>query len=78
MWRDSKNCVLDKMEGVTELNLLLRSPGDNPYRIMTQCLTQELQQTVAEMEVEIALSTNRIYPSMRTDEKIRNNWLKRH
>ena len=61
------------MEGVTDLNLLLRDPGDNPHRSLTQLLTQELQQTVAEMEVENALSTKRIDPSIRTDVKIRND-----
>ena len=76
VWRDSKNYVLDEMEEVKDLNRSLRSPGENSHGIMTQWLTLELQQTIAEIEVENVLSSKGIDPSIRTDKKIRNDWEK--
>ena len=48
---DTKNYVLDEREGATELKRLLRDPGVNPCRNLTQVLTTEMQQTVADTEL---------------------------
>ena len=74
VWKDSKNYFLEEMEAMTELQKLLKYPGENPHKTMNKWLMNEFQQTIAEIEAENMISNKSIDPSARTDKKIRKDW----
>ena len=73
--KDSKHYVLDEMKILEDMKKkLIKTPGANPYKNMRKWLSQELEQTISEIEVENALSKKQIDPSVRKDMSIRNEW----